>query len=154
MSAIRLDDATSFRLRMLLDDGARVFECHAGFHEGDGLFETFAGGLNDANGVWVREGAGADVVGFVEVAVVAAVVEGDVEVHDVAIKEGSLVGDPVADHFVDGGADGFGKVHVVEGGGVGLMVLVTGADGKFKGDYGSHLFLCRLCGLPHLCNRL
>ena len=43
----------------------------------------------------------------------AVVVEGDVEVDDVAFEEEALVGDAVADYFVDGGADGFGEVDVV-----------------------------------------
>jgi hypothetical protein len=62
----------------------------------------------------------ADVVGLVQVAVEAAVVEGYVDVEDVAVLEGALVRDAVADDFVGGGADGFGEVAVVEGGGVGL----------------------------------
>ena len=53
----------------------------------------------------------------------AVVVEGDVEVDDVAFEEDALVGDAVADYFVDGGADGFGEVDVVEGGGVGLCII-------------------------------
>lgn len=34
----------------------------------------------------------------------------------------------MADDFVGGGADGFGEVHVIEVGGVGLRVLIL-ADG-------------------------
>lgn len=65
-------------------------------------------------------GGRADVVGFIEVAVVAGVVEGHVEVEDVAVEEDARVGDAVADYFVGGGADGFGEGVVVEGRGVGL----------------------------------
>ena len=43
----------------------------------------------------------------------AFVVEGYVYVYDVAVFKGALVGDPVADDFVDGCADGFGEVAVV-----------------------------------------
>jgi hypothetical protein len=46
----------------------------------------------------------------------AAVVEGDVDVEDVAVLEGALVGDAVADDFVDGCADRFGEVAVVQRG--------------------------------------
>ena len=51
---------------------------------------------------------------------VAAVVEGDVEIDNIAVEEDAGVGDAVADYFVDGCADGFGEFPVVEGGGVGL----------------------------------
>ena len=44
----------------------------------------------------------------------AAVVERDVDVEDVAVFEGPVVWDAVADHFVDACADGFGEVAVVE----------------------------------------
>lgn len=53
---------------------------------------------------------------------VAVVVEGDVEVKDVAVKEDAGVGDAVTDDFVSGGADGFGEVHVIERGGIGLVM--------------------------------
>ena len=51
---------------------------------------------------------------LVEVAVVAAVVDGDVDVDDVALLEGPQVGDAVADDLVHGRADGAGEVVVVE----------------------------------------
>lgn len=35
---------------------------------------------------------------------VAVVVEGNVDIEDVAVDEDALVGDAVADNFVDGGA--------------------------------------------------
>ena len=43
----------------------------------------------------------------------AAVVERDVDVEDVAVDEGAVVGNAVADDFVGAGADGFGEVAVV-----------------------------------------
>ena len=122
MSAVRFDDAAVSALGMFFNDAAGVAEGHAGFDELDGFVEAFAGGFDDADGGGVRAGEGADVVCFVEVAVEAVVVEGDVEVDDVAFEEDALVGYAVADYFVDGGADGFGEVDVVEGGGVGLCI--------------------------------
>lgn len=113
MSAVCFDDAAVLTFGVFFDDGARVAEGHAGFDEGDGLVEAFAGGFDDADGGRVGARERADVVGFVEVAVEAGVVEGDVEVDDVAFEEETLVGDAVADYFVDGGADGFGEVDVV-----------------------------------------
>ena len=113
VAAVCFNDAAVLAFSVFFDDGARVAEGHARFDEGDGLVEAFAGGFDDADGGGVGAGEGADVVGFVEVAVEAGVVEGDVEVDDVAFEEETLVGDAVADYFVDGGADGFGEVDVV-----------------------------------------
>ena len=113
MSAVSFNDATVSTFGVFFDDGAGVAEGHAGFDEFDGFVEAFAGGFDDADGGGVGAGERADVVCFVEVAVETVVVEGDVEVDDVAFEEEALVGDAVADYFVDGGADGFGEVDVV-----------------------------------------
>ena len=113
VAAVGADDGAGAGLGVLLDGVARVADRHARFDEVDGLGEAFAGGFDDADGVAVGEGAGADVVGFVEVAVEAVVVEGDVEVEDVAVEEDAVVGDAVANYFVGGGAEGFGEVDVV-----------------------------------------
>jgi hypothetical protein len=98
---------------VLLNDIAKLLDRDAGFDVGDGLLETLSGRFDQADVVGVRFGFVADVVGFVEVAVVAVVEEGDVEVDDVAVFEGAVVGDTVADDFVDGAAVGFGEVVVV-----------------------------------------
>ena len=120
MSAVRFDDAAALALGVFFNHAAGVAEGHAWFDELDGFVEAFAGGFDDADGGRIRAGKGAHVVCFVEVAVEAVVVEGDVEVNDVAFEEDALVWDAVADDFVNGGADGFGEVDVVEGGGIGL----------------------------------
>ena len=120
MSAVCFDDAAASTLGVFFNHGARVAEGHARFDELDGFVEAFARGFDDADGGRIRAGKWAYIICFVEVAVEAVVVEGDVEVYDVAFEEDALVGDAVADYFVDGGADGFGEVNVVEAGGVGL----------------------------------
>ena len=113
MAAVCFDDAAVSAFGVFFDDGAGVAEGHAGFDEFDGFVEAFAGCFDDTHGGRVRACEGADVVGFVEVAVEAVVVEGDVEVDDVAFEEETLVGNAVADYFVDGCANGFGEVDVV-----------------------------------------
>lgn len=115
VATVGLDDAAVVALGDLLDRVAVVAEERAGLDELDRLGEAVAGGLDDAHGVRVLVGF-ADVVGLVQVAVEAAVVEGDVDVEDVAVLEGALVGDTVADDFVDGCADRFGEVAVVQRG--------------------------------------
>lgn len=109
-------------LGVFLDDVARVAEGHAGFDDVDGGDETLPRGFDDADIFRGGGGGGADVVCFVEIAVEAAVVEGYVEVQDIAVEEETRVGDAVADDFVGGGADGFGKEVVIKRGGVGLSV--------------------------------
>jgi hypothetical protein len=104
VAAVSFHDAAVVALRELLDRVAVVAEQRAGFHQFDGFFQAVACGFDDAHAVGVLGGA-ADVVGFVQVAVEAAVVEGYVDVEDVAVLQGALVGDAVADDFVDGCAD-------------------------------------------------
>src|SRR5690606_35796472 len=78
----------------------------------DAAVEGLAGALDEVTCL------GCDVSheeGRVEVTVHAVVVGGDVDVDDVAVDEGGVVGDAVADHFVDGGAARFGEATVSEG---------------------------------------
>ena len=112
MAHICLHHLAVLRLGVFFDRVAVIAEQRPGFHERDGFVETAARGLDDAHAVGVLGGA-ADVVGFVQVAVEAAVVEGDVDVEDVAIDEDAVVRDAVADDFVERGADGFGEVTVI-----------------------------------------
>ena len=70
---------------VFLNDVAKVADLDARFDVLDGLLETLARGFDEADGVWVGGGFGADVVGLVQVAVVAFVEEGDVDVEDVAV---------------------------------------------------------------------
>lgn len=113
VAAVGFDDGAVAGFGVFFNGAAGLAEEHAGLDEFDGFGEAFAGGFDDADGVAVGEGFGADIVGFIKVAVEAAVVEGDVEVEDVAAEKDALVGDAVADYFVGGGADGFGEVDVV-----------------------------------------
>lgn len=45
-------------------------------------------------------------------------VQCNIDIQDIAVDELALVGDAVANDFVEGGTDGFGEVTVVKGGGV------------------------------------
>lgn len=101
----------------LLDDVARLPEKHPGLDNVHCGLKAVTGGFNDPDS---RRSGRSDVVGFVEIAVEATVVEGHVNVDDVAILERTSIGNAVADDFVDAGADGFGEVVVVERGGIGL----------------------------------
>lgn len=122
MPAIRRNDRAFLLLGVFFYRVADVAEGEAWFDGFDGKPKTFAGGFDQVDICFVQA-CGANVVGFVEVTVVAAVVEGDVEVDYIAIEENSGVGNTVADYFVDGGADGFWEVHVVEGRGISLETI-------------------------------
>ncbi len=127
VAAVGFDDGAAAGFGVFLNDATGVAEEHAWLDEFDGFGEALARGFNDADRVAGGEGGGADVVGFVEVAVEAAMVECDVEVEDVAVEEDALVWNAMTDYFVGGGADGFGEVNVVQGGRVGLWLgLVVG----------------------------
>jgi hypothetical protein len=152
VAAVSFHDAAVAFLSDLFDRVAVVAEEGAGFDEFDRLFQAVAGGLDDAHAVRVLVGF-ADVVGFVQIAVEAAVVEGDVDVEDVAVLEGALVGDAVADDFVGGGADGFGEVAVVEWRRVGLGATLAGrSSGVYRPVNVLHA-PCRPRGRPGRCSR-
>lgn len=102
--AVGLDDAAVLGLCVLFDDVPVFAEESAWLDQLDGLVQALSRCLDNADRVGVGEGLLADVVRLVEIAVEAAVVEGDVDVEDVAILEDALIGDSVADDFVGRGA--------------------------------------------------
>lgn len=77
------------------------------------MVKTFSRSLDHADGIRVITSFFANVIGFVEVPVKAFMVECNVDVKNIAVDEFALVGNAVADDFVEGGADGFGEVAVV-----------------------------------------
>lgn len=107
------DDAAVLGLGVGLNGIAKVAEQGARLHQLDGLVEALASRLDHTNSIRVRLGSVADVVCLVEIAVVALVVERDVEVDDVAVEEYALVGNAVADDLVQRGTDRLGEVVVV-----------------------------------------
>lgn len=60
-------------------------------------------------------------------------IQSDIDVDDITILQRALVGDTVADGLVDGGADGLGEVHVVQGRGVRLEDIVSRHIEKSEG---------------------
>jgi hypothetical protein len=94
----------------------------------------------------------------------AAHVGRDVDVDDVAVLQGAAVGDAVADHLVDRGAQGLGEAPVAERRRVGAVVeqeLVADSVDLVRGDAGRDDGGGRRHGLsgdaardPHLLDRL
>ncbi|MNO50457.1 hypothetical protein D3C76_408340 [compost metagenome] len=94
---------------------------------------------------------------------VAILDDGDVQVDDVPFPQLLVIGDAVADHIIDRGADGLGEAVIVERGGDGLlylddMVVAQGvqlvcgdASLDMGGDHDQHIG-GQLAGNAHLFN--
>lgn len=123
VSAVCLDDGAFLRLCVLLDYVSVLAEERAGLDHLDGLVQALSRSFHYADSIWIRQGLVANVVCLVEVAVEAAVVQGDVDVEDVAVLEDALIGNAVADDLVRRGADRLGEFAVVEGRRVCLWII-------------------------------
>lgn len=113
VTAVSLDDATVICFGHLLDRVAiRAEEC-TGLDKFDCFVEAVPCGFYDAHIVGILRRCRADVVCFVQIAVKAVVVQGDIDVQNVAVFQGSMIGNAMANDFVDACADGFGEMAVV-----------------------------------------
>lgn len=108
------DHVASLGFGVRLNDIANVSDQCSGLYKLDRLVEALPCSLDDQYRFRISLGFVAYVVGLVQIAVVPAVIKGDVDVQDVAIDEGSLVWNTVADDLVEGSANRFGEVVVVE----------------------------------------
>ena len=112
VTAVRPDDATLLRFGRLFNDRSQVSVQGAGFDLFERVCQTVKGGFHQSSSVVIHV---ADAKGFVQVAVVATgVVDGNVQIDDIPVLNLPIVGNAVADHFVHGRADGFGKVVVIQ----------------------------------------
>lgn len=101
VTTVSLDGAASSVLGVLCDDRTIFSEKRVRLCDFDGLVQTFASGLDNADRVRVGQGLVADVVGLVDVAVETAVVKGNIDVDNVSVLEDTLIGNTVTDGFVD-----------------------------------------------------
>ena len=120
VTTVGLDDAAVLCLCVLLDYVAGLTKQHTRLHTCYSFGETFSRRLNNSDGLWVCDRFVANVICLVQVAVVAVVVKGDVEVKDVSVFEDTLIGNAMADDFVCGCADGLWEMVVVQRRRVGL----------------------------------
>ena len=100
MTAVRFDDRAAPRLGMLFDDVAEVFERHAGLHDRDCLIEALSRSLDELDEFLIRQCFVANVVGLVQIAMVAFVVQSDIEIEDISIQKNSLVRNAMAYDFI------------------------------------------------------
>lgn len=115
VAAVGADDAAVLLLGHLFDNVAKLADQGTGLDCLDRLVQALAGGLDNADIVGVGLGSVTNVVRLVQVGVVALVVERDINVEDIAVEQDALIGDAVADDFVDRGATRLGEVVIVEG---------------------------------------
>jgi hypothetical protein len=115
VSAVCPDDAALLALRVLRDDVSVFTEECTWLDDLDGLLQAFPRRLSHAHRIWVCQCLVADVKCFVQVRVETTVVDGDVDVQDVAVLEYALVGNAVADDFVERCAYRLRELAVVEG---------------------------------------
>lgn len=101
VATVCADDAAVLCLGVLFNNVSKLANLHTRLDGFDGLIQTLARSLNDAHVVWVGLGAVANVVRLVQVGVVALVVQGHINVEDIAVEEDALVGDTVADDLVN-----------------------------------------------------
>ena len=114
------DDAAVVLLGLLLDDVAELTYQNTRLDRLDGFVQTLARGLHDPHVLGVRLRLVTDIVCLVEIGVVALVVDGHVDVEDVAVDQEALVRNAVADDLVGRCTAGLGEVVVVERGRIGL----------------------------------
>lgn len=101
VTAVALDHTAVPGLGVLLDHIARVAEQHARLHQLNRLVQALTRRLNHAHRIGVGLGLVTDIVGLVDVSVETVVIQSNVNVDNVAVLEGSLVGNTMADNLVD-----------------------------------------------------
>ena len=87
-------------LGMLLNDATKLANRRARFHDLDSLVQSFSRSLNNPDSIRIRFCLVTHIVGFVEIRVIAPVVQRDVEVENITVQKNSLIGDTVTDNFI------------------------------------------------------
>ena len=105
---------------VFLDGVADVAELGAGSDHVDADQQAFITDFRQSLGLHRRL---ADVEHFAGVAVVTVLDDSDVDIDVVPVFEFFVVGNAVADHMIQRGADGFGETVVIQGGGNGLLFI-------------------------------
>lgn len=125
VTTVTLDHTAVPALCVLLNHISGVPEQHTGLNQLNRLVQAFPRGFHDLNGIWVCLGLVSNIVRLVDISVESFVVQRNVDVDDIAIFQWPLVGDPVADGFVDRSADRLGEVYIIERRWVRLRIPVS-----------------------------
>lgn len=114
MTAVSLDRAATLRFGVLLDDVTVVAVCSSWFGDLNSLIETLSSGLYYTDGIRVGECLIPDIIGLINIAMKAFVIERYINVDDVAVFQNVLIWNTVTDDLVDRCANRFGEIAVVE----------------------------------------
>lgn len=87
---------------VLFDDFSKFPNRGSGLDDCNGHVQGFPRCFNESDRIWVCFGLVTYVVGFVQIGMVSAVVDGDIQIENIAIKKDSLVGDAMAYNFIWG----------------------------------------------------
>ncbi len=140
MAAVLADHREIQGFDVFLDGVADVAQARPGLDRADAAPHGLEAHLGQALG---RHRGLAHVVHAAGVAVEAVLDDGDIDIDDVAGFELAVVGDAVADHVVDRGADGLGKAPVIEVGRDGALdvddVLIAQPVELLGGDARHHM---------------
>ena len=158
VTAVLLDHRIMIGVSVFGDNGANITQAGARFDQPDGLIEAFLRDATQALGVFRHL---ANVKHAVSVPMPAIFDDRDVNIQNIAIFQGFVAGDAVADHLVDGGADGFRKAVVIERRRYSLLhihnIVVTNAVQLVGGYPRFDVFLnhfkyigCQAAGNPHV----
>lgn len=83
-----------------LDDLAKLPDGRSRFDNFDGSVQALTRRLDEAHVIRIIFGLVANIVRLVQICMVALVVDRNIEIDDVAVKQDSLVWDTVADNFI------------------------------------------------------
>lgn len=102
MAAVRSNYAAVLLLCNLLDNVSKLSNQDTRLDSLDGLVERLTCRLHYSYAVGIGLGSVTNVVCLVKIGVVSTMVQADVDVKDITVEENALVGDTVADNFIDG----------------------------------------------------
>lgn len=114
VTTVRANDTAVLGFGVLLNNVTEFTNESTGLNSLNSLVETLASAFNYANVIRVGLGAIANVVRLVKIGMVAVVVQSDVDVENVTVEQNSLIGNAVANDFVDGCTARLGEVVVVQ----------------------------------------
>jgi hypothetical protein len=120
VATVSSDNAAVVLLGMLLNNVTKFSDQSAGLNGLDRLIQALSCRLNHTNSIGVGLGLVSNVISLVQIGVVSFMVQGNIDVENIAIKQNALVRNTVADDFVNGRAARLGEVVVVQRRGVGL----------------------------------
>lgn len=101
MTAIALDNTAIASFGVLFNHVSGVSEQHPWLDQLNGLVKAFSRRFDNSDSVWVGLCLVAHIVRLIQVSVEAAVVQSNVNIHDVAIFQRSLIRNTMANGLVN-----------------------------------------------------